>query len=324
MPYGGGLFGGFRERQQEKRLDISRDMADALRYMRILGQADERSLLAGRKKKAQQELTLGETKQKVADLELKYAPERFEMERDVADARIENMKELRRLQEKGINARIAASDKTGKMQVIPAGGVGVIDGEIVARAPRRGGSKTFKTMNPATRIKLKTQRANLEMGMDLVSRMNDLVSAETVGPEGAINRGADWLQAAFEGKNIVGYEIPPDADRRATELQDLVDRFTQENWKELVGPGGLTASDIARLEKATKTGIKGSAASARNAFRGILETFQKRKQVIDDEMRLGTVTTVEGDLGNLSPQNIMDMSDEEFDALEALYESGGM
>ena len=92
----------------------------------------------------------------------------------------------------------------------------------------------------------------------------------------------------------------------------------------MVGPGGLTTSDLARLEKATKTGIKGSAPSARNAFLGILETFQKRKQVIDEEMRLGTVTTIEGDTGRLSPQDLMNMSDEEFDALEAAFGPGGM
>ena len=186
-------------------------------------------------------------------------------------------------------------------------------------------------MNPKTRVKLRTQQANLEMGVDLVNKMLDLVNppvdpnnpqgprrlaSENVGPEGQLRRGVDWVQAALGGKKVLGFQpIDPDDDRRATELQDLVDRFTQENWKELVGPGGLTASDLARLEKATKTGFRGSAASARDAFLGILDTFERRRAVIDEELNLGTVTTIEGDLGGLTTQDLDNMSLEDLRAL---------
>ncbi len=319
--YGGGLFGGFRRRINEGNTQITRDIMDASRMMNILQAADERKLLPKRKKKLDQELALGDIEYATAAYELASAPGQLQLQQELAKAKDKRGQEYLKLKEKEIDARI---ESYKKMQVIPAGGIGVKDGKIVARAPRRSGGKTIKTMNPATRIKLKTQQANLEMGIALVSQMHALVAPENVGPEGALRRGTDWVHAAFEGKNIAGYKIPPDADRRATMLQDLVDRFTQENWKELVGPGGLTASDLARLEKATKTGIRGSAPSARNAFRGILETFQKRKQVLDEEMRLGTVTTIEGDVGELTRQDIMNMSDEEFDAFEAAFESGEM
>lgn len=178
-------------------------------------------------------------------------------------------------------------------------------GEIIAANTRQRGGRITEKVMTAQQLKVDHERlGKVQIGLDLLAEAKPLISPANVGLVGAGKRAMDVGHGVLRGASELltgdpNAVVGPDQDRAASELKRVLQNFKAENWKEIVGPGGLSGNDQLFLNQITAQGLSATDKDVRGQVERLERILKFRQQTIQsgiDEFggRAGKIVEVQG------------------------------